>query len=51
MPNETNFKLQQLNAIKTKIVISAFVAKLFLYKQNLGIGKYSQYAKSLEIEK
>lgn len=43
--NETNLKLQgdQLNLIKTKSVMSAFVAKLLLYKQNLGRGDCSQF--------
>ena len=42
--NETNLKLQgdQLNVIKTKSVISAFVAKKILYNQNLGRGECSQ---------
>ena len=43
--NETNLQLQgdELNLIKTKAVISAFVAKLLLYKQNLGRGEFSQF--------
>ena len=43
--NETNLKLQgnQLTLIKTEIVISAFVANLFLYKQNLETGECSQF--------
>ena len=50
--NETNLKLQgdQLNLIKTKSIISAFVAKLFLYKQNLGRGECS-VSKSFKIAK
>ena len=40
---ETNLKLQvnQLNLIKS--IISAFVANVFLYKQNLGTGECSQF--------
>lgn len=51
--NETNLKLQgdQLNLIKTKSITSAFVAKLFLYKQNLGRGEYSQFPNLFKIAK
>ena len=43
--NETNLNLQgnQLNLIKTESVISAFVANLFLYRQNLETGECSQF--------
>ena len=42
---ETNLMLQgdELNLIKTKSIISAFVAKLILYKQNIGINEFSQF--------
>ena len=50
LPNltDTNLKLHllqdnQLNLIKTKSVISEFVANLFLCKQNLGTGECSQF--------
>lgn len=51
--NETNLKLQsdQLNLIKTKSIISAFVAKLFLYKQNLGRGECSQFPNLSKLRK
>lgn len=39
--NETN--LNQLNIIKTQSVISAFIIKLFLYKQNWCKGDCSQF--------
>ena len=52
---ETNLKQQgnQFNLIKTKSVISAFVAKPFLhkYKQNLGGGECFQYPIFFEIAK
>lgn len=44
--NKTNLKLQgeQLNVIETRNIIVAFLAILFLYKQNLGGGgKCSQF--------
>ena len=43
--NETNLKLQgdTLNLIKTKSVIFSFVAKLLLYKHNLGRDECSQF--------
>ena len=43
--NETNWKRQgdQINLIKTKAVLSAFVAYNFLWKQNLGRGECSQF--------
>ena len=43
--NEANLQLQcdALNLIKIKAVISAFVAKLFLYKQNIGQREFSQF--------
>lgn len=44
--NETNLQLQgdELNLIKTKAVISAFVSKLVLYKRNLGRGEFYQFS-------
>jgi len=50
--NETNLKLQgdNLNLIKTKSVISAFVGKLSLYKQNLGRREFSQFQNLYELK-
>ena len=52
--NKTNLKLQllqgnQLNLIKTKSVISEFVANLFLCKQNLGTGECCQFSNLLKL--
>lgn len=46
MFNKVNLQLQgdDLNLIKTKSIISAFVGKLILYKQNLGRKEYSQFS-------
>ncbi|XP_043262496.1 SCAN domain-containing protein 3-like [Colletes gigas] len=43
--NESNLQLQgdELNLIKTKSVIFAFVTKLLLYKRNFGRGEFSQF--------
>jgi hypothetical protein len=43
--NEVNLQLQgdELNLIKTKNVIAAFVRKLLLFKRNLGRGEYSHF--------
>lgn len=43
--NEVNLQLQgdELNLIKTKNVIAAFVGKLLLFKRNLGRGEYSHF--------
>ncbi|KFD47058.1 hypothetical protein M513_12046 [Trichuris suis] len=43
--NEMNLQLQgdDLNLIKTKNVISAFVSKLLLFKQNLARGEFYQF--------
>ncbi|XP_034642709.1 SCAN domain-containing protein 3-like [Trachemys scripta elegans] len=51
--NETNSQLQgdELNLIRTKTVISAFVAKLLLYKRNLGQGQFSQFPNLSTVEK
>ena len=50
---ETNLKLQvqvkQLNLIKS--ILSAFVANVFLYKQNLGTGECSQFPNLLKLNK
>lgn len=51
--NETNLQLQgdELNLIKTKAVISAFVSKLLLYKRNLGRGEFYQFPNLSLVEK
>lgn len=51
--NESNLQLQgnELNLIKTKSVISAFVRKLLLYKQNFGRGEFSQFPNLSAAEK
>ncbi|KFD53265.1 hypothetical protein M514_05746 [Trichuris suis] len=51
--NETNSQLQvdDLNLIKTKNVISAFVAKLLLFKQNLAHGEFYQFPNVGELKK
>ncbi|KMQ94883.1 zinc finger protein [Lasius niger] len=51
--NETNLQLQgdELNLIKKKAVISAFVSKLFLYKHNLGRGEFYQFSNLSSMEK
>ena len=45
MFNKVNLQLQgdDLKLIKTKLIISAFVGKLILYKQNLGRKQYLQF--------
>ena len=50
---ETDLKQQgnQFNLTKTKSVISAFVAKPFLYKKKLGKRRVFSVSKSLEIAK
>ncbi|XP_067122534.1 protein FAM200C-like [Centruroides vittatus] len=51
--NETNLKLQgdQLNLIETKSIISAFVAKRFLYKQIFGRRECSQFPNLPKLQK
>uniref|UniRef100_A0A5S6Q3P9 DUF4371 domain-containing protein n=1 Tax=Trichuris muris TaxID=70415 RepID=A0A5S6Q3P9_TRIMR len=43
--NEMNLQLQgdQLNLIKTKMVVTAFIGKLAIFGQNLGRGEYRQF--------
>ncbi|KFD56756.1 hypothetical protein M513_02433 [Trichuris suis] len=43
--NEMNLQLQgdQLNLIKTKMVLTAFIGKLAIFGQNLGRGEYRQF--------
>uniref|UniRef100_A0A5S6QLU3 DUF4371 domain-containing protein n=1 Tax=Trichuris muris TaxID=70415 RepID=A0A5S6QLU3_TRIMR len=43
--NEMNLQLQgdDLNLIKTKAIISAFVSKLVIFKRNLGRGEFCQF--------
>ncbi|KHJ44533.1 hypothetical protein D918_05198 [Trichuris suis] len=50
---ETNLQLQgdDLNLIKTKNVISAFVSKLLLFKQNLSRGEFYQFPNHGELKK
>ena len=45
-------KLQgcHLNLIKTQSIISAFVSNLFMYKQNLGRGEFSQFPNLLKLQ-
>uniref|UniRef100_A0A5S6Q3Q7 DUF4371 domain-containing protein n=1 Tax=Trichuris muris TaxID=70415 RepID=A0A5S6Q3Q7_TRIMR len=51
--NEMNLQLQgdDLNLIKTKSVISAFVMKLLLFKENLGRGQFSQFPNLSQLRK
>ncbi|KHJ40353.1 hypothetical protein D918_09599 [Trichuris suis] len=43
--NEMNLRLQgdQLNLIKAKTVVTAFIGKLAIFGQNLGRGEYRQF--------
>jgi len=44
--NDDNLQFQgdELNLIKTKTIIAAFVGKLLMYKRNLGRGEYSHFS-------
>jgi hypothetical protein len=50
--NETNLQLQgdDLNLIKAKATISAFMSKLALYKQNLGRRQFYQFPNLSSVE-
>uniref|UniRef100_A0A5S6QS14 Uncharacterized protein n=1 Tax=Trichuris muris TaxID=70415 RepID=A0A5S6QS14_TRIMR len=43
--NEINLQLQgdQLNLIKTKMAVTAFIGKLAIFGQNLGRGEYRRF--------
>uniref|UniRef100_A0A5S6QFW0 DUF4371 domain-containing protein n=1 Tax=Trichuris muris TaxID=70415 RepID=A0A5S6QFW0_TRIMR len=51
--NEMNLQLQgdELNLVKTKSIVSAFVVKLLHFKQNLGRGEFYQFTKLSELKK
>ncbi|KHJ39805.1 hypothetical protein D918_10169 [Trichuris suis] len=50
--NEMNLLLQgdDLNLIRTKAVVCAFIRKLTLFKENLGRGKFYQFPNLLELK-
>ncbi|CDW58458.1 hypothetical protein TTRE_0000677501 [Trichuris trichiura] len=51
--NEMNLQLQgdQLNLIKTKTVVKAFIDKLSIFRQNLGRGEYRQFPNLDDLKK
>ncbi|XP_026475840.1 protein ZBED8-like [Ctenocephalides felis] len=51
--NECNIQLQgdEINLIKTKSIIPAFITKLFIFKQNFGRGELGQFPNLSEAEK